>query len=122
MIPKIKDIKSSDIDELENYTPETPDNFEVSISLDIGMENEKGADIFQVTFCTPKWLGENCKESEIFIPRHNLIVQKYNYSAFVKKLNEICQMCEGKNWDECVLKLSRYFLWEFEDYKTQYNR
>jgi hypothetical protein len=118
MIPKIKNIMSSDIDDLENYTPENLDNFEVSISLDIGAECEKGSEIFQVTFCTPKWLSTNCKESEIFIPRHTLIVQRYDYSAFVRRLNEICQMCEGKNWDECAFKLSRYFLWEFEDYYT----
>lgn len=108
---------SSDIDDLINYIPEIPDNFEVSMSLDIGSEDEIGADIFQVTFCTPKWLEENCGELEIFIPRFNLIVQKYDYPAFLKKLNEICKMCEGKDWNECGLKLSRYFMWEFEDYE-----
>lgn len=112
---------SSDIDDLKNYTPGNPDNFEVSITMNIGIEGEEGADNFQVTFCTPKWLQENCKESEIFIPRHNLIVQKYDYPAFINRLNEICKMCEGKNWDECSDKLSRYFLSEFEDYKEYQN-
>ncbi|MCB0526718.1 MAG: immunity 8 family protein [Saprospiraceae bacterium] len=116
MIPKIKNLFSSDIDDLEKYVPEIADNFEVTFQLGIGSEGEKGVDIFQVTFCTPKWLMENCDEAEIFIPRHTLIVQKYDYPAFVEKVNKICQICYEKDWDECGLRLSRYFSWEFEDY------
>ena len=116
MIPKIKNIMSSDIDNLVNYTPVPPDTFEISLSLDIGLENQEGAEIFQVSVYTPKWFLINCRNSEVFIPRHSLIVLKYDYSEIEKNLNDICKMCEGNNWDECSLKLSRYFLWEFEDY------
>ncbi len=108
---------SSDIDNLEKYVPDDPDLFDIAISLDIGIENEEGADIFQVSILTPKWLLMNCAKNEIFIPRHSLIVQQYDYSNIVQKLNKICIKCQGNSWEECSLKLSRYFQWEFEDYK-----
>lgn len=117
MIPIIKSIISSDIEDLENYVPDPPDSFNISISLDIGILNEPGEEIFQVSILTPKWLLANYKSDQVFIPRHSLIVLQYDYWQIVREINNICKICSGGDWNECASKLSRYFLWEFEDYK-----
>lgn len=119
MIPKIKVIMSSDIDNLQNFVPQIPDLFEIAISLEIGIEGEIAQEIFQISIITPKWLLSNCKTDEVFIPRHYLIVQRYNYQKIIEKFNQICKHCSGVNWDDCSLKLSRYFQWEFEDYRVK---
>ncbi len=117
MKPVIKQIISSDIDDLAAYKPESADNFEVAISIDIGLEGKEGADIFQVSVVTPKWIVNVLKKERVFVPRFNLIVSTYDYDSIIKKLDEICKQCSGKDWDECSLRLSKYFMWEYEDYK-----
>ncbi len=116
MKPTIKRIFSSDIDDLINFIPCDIEDFEIAISLDLGSVDNEGADIFQVSVITPKWLATKCKNCKIYIPRHCLIIAKYDYQEILKAINEICSLCEGSDWDECSEKLSRYFLWEFEDY------
>lgn len=110
-------MESDNMYDLKEYKPAVLDLFDLAISLDIGIENEIGHEIFQVSVITPKWLIANCKDNEIFIPRHYLIILQYDYQEIVKKLNQICVECAGVDWNECSSKLSRYFSWEFEDYR-----
>lgn len=116
MMPKIKDIYSSDVDNLKNYAPSNLESFNLALSLAIGLERDKGSEIFQVSLVSPKWLLDHCNKNDIIIGRHYIIVLKYNYLEIEKKLNDICTQCIGADWEECALKLSRYFSWEFEDY------
>ncbi len=120
MRSEIKDISSSDVDQLlEHYKPEEEDNFGFILIIDIGIVGEEGADMFQLMLCTPKWLIENMKDDEFVFGYSYMIVFEYDYEKIYKKLEETFCI-EGENWDEIGNKLNLYASWEFFDYK-EYN-
>jgi len=117
MKSEIKNIFSPDIQEsLELYKPEKDDNFGLLLEIDIGIENEEGADIFNIVLCTPKWVEEFYEKNDMLLGLYHIFVFEYNYEKLYKKLKEL--MCiEGKDWDEIATKLSYIGHWEFQDYK-----
>ncbi len=106
MKSEIKSIFSPDIDmDLKEYKPIKLNDFGLLLEIDVGIENEKGADIFNIMLCSPQWLTENFQSEEIVLGLHYIIMFEYNYDKLYKKLQEL--MCiEGKDWDEIATKLS----------------
>jgi hypothetical protein len=45
-------------------------------------------------------------------------VRKYNYDEIINEVKQIIEKCNGKDWTEVSLKLSRHFDWEYEDYQV----
>jgi len=117
MKSEIKNLYSPDIQEtLDLYKPKKNDNFGLLLEIDIGIENEEGADIFNIVLCTPKWFEEFYKKKDMVLGLHHIFVFEYNYEKLYKKLKEL--MCiEGKDWHEIATKLSYIGHWEFQDYK-----
>lgn len=118
MRPVIKAALSPDVPELSTFSPPEQDNFVFLLQLLIGPNNAEGMESFQVTVCTPKWLSTNHTQSEIIIGRHYLIVFEYDYHRLMSRINSIVAECTGDNWQEIALKLSRFAMWEFEDYQS----
>ena len=116
MKARIKSIFSPDIDSLEDFEPEKPDNFGFLLTMMAGPDNSQGEESFDITICTPKWLSENSKH-DIVIGRHHLIVFLYDYRKIESFLHDFCKSCEGETWQECAQKLARLGHWEFEDYR-----
>ena len=118
MNAELKELSSTEVEcPLEQFVPETPDFFEVTITALIGPANEDGAELFRFEVCTPKWLQARCDQGEIVQGRHTLVVGEFNFAKIRTYLIEICKICSGDNWDEVSLKLSRFGYWEFEDYQ-----
>lgn len=118
MKAEIKDIYSTDfnVDPLKSYQPKEIDNFGFLLDIELGIEDEIGADIFNIMICSPKWLIENHNKDEIILGLHYIIMFEYDYQKLYKKLIEL--MCiEGKDWVEITAKLRYIGHWEFEDYK-----
>lgn len=101
---------------LENFQPENEDVFFLLINLKIGPSDEAGADYFQFQVCTPEWLCKNQWSPEWM--RHVLLVRVYNHKEIISEVSKRIEMCDGKDWTEIALKLSRTFDWEYEDYKV----
>jgi Immunity protein 8 len=47
-----------------------------------------------------------------------LLLSKYSWRAVQRHVRNIVKRCESERWDDSVLKLQRYFQWEYEDYKV----
>ena len=99
----------------DEYFPEDEDVFHVSLLLGIGVEDGNSMDYFDVLICTPKWI--KLKESKPLLLRYTIIVECYDFKEILKCINSYIDNCDGDNWEEISHKLSRFFRWEFDDYK-----
>jgi len=114
----LQNIYSPDIDiPLSDYIPGSPDNFGFLASLIVGEEIMGGEESFDIMICTPLWLIDNHKVSDIIIGRHYLIVFEYNYQRIYSKLKSIIEGVEANSWEEIGIIIGRLGKWEFEDYK-----
>jgi len=119
MTAELKEIYSLDVEcPLENFVPEQHDFFELTVRAMIGPVGEAGSESFQIQVCTPKWLQARCDGGEIICGRHTLIVSEFNFAQIRAYLEALFRRCSGSNWLEISQKLSRYGLWEFEDYRA----
>jgi len=116
MRAKLKSIIVSDIDP-ESFWPEEEDNFGFYLQAIIGPDNEEGGDTFGFQICSPKWLMEEYKKSDLIFGRHIIIALQYDFLAIEKKISDLCQKSTGDSWPEIAKKLSRFGYWEFEDYR-----
>jgi hypothetical protein len=118
MIAKLKELYSLDIEcPLEKFVPEQADYFEIMLRAMFGPENETGSESFDIRVCTPKWLQTRCDGREIITGRHMLVVNQFDLTQIQNFLHTLGRRCSGNNWSEVAQKLSRYGLWEFEDYR-----
>ncbi|HDS9361410.1 TPA: immunity 8 family protein [Enterobacter chengduensis] len=100
---------------LENYQPEEESCFSLSVNLKIGPTNEEGTNYFYLCICTPEWLCKHQWSTELV--RHTLLVRKYDLVEITNTITTYINQCEGNNWMDIALKLSRVFAWEYEDYQ-----
>ena len=112
---KIKVVHSPDIDYLENYQPETADNFGFFLQLLIGPADDKGKESFDLMVCTPKWFAEQYPEGQIMMGIHYLFMSEYNYDDLMRWLEGYVASCSSETWDKSAEKLSHLGRWEFEN-------
>ena len=117
MKAELKDLVSLDFDP-KTYSPEYPENFGFWLRAMIGLENEEGAESFDIHICTPDWIKANYDDHEILFGRHMLLVFEYDYEGIRKRISDYCHECTGENWPEIAERLSRIGYWEFEDYQS----
>lgn len=118
MRPEVKGLHSPDVFDLQAYVPEEPECFSLLLQIMAGVAGEDGEESFDVQVCTPMWLAQNHKQSEVVIGRHLLIVFEYDYARLVNLIHSYCNNCVGDTWDEVATKLGRLGKWEFEDYQA----
>lgn len=117
MRAELKRIHSPDVHDLEKFRPAERDDFGVLLQLMVSPENGEGEESFDVTLCTPRWLLQNHRESDIVFGLHHLIVFEYNYRAIFSRLKRTVEGVEADTWAEVAAKLSRIGRWEFENYR-----
>ena len=116
MKAELKRVHSPDVQDLERYIPENPENFGFLLQAMIGPEGTEGEESFDIEVCTPKWLEEIYGPEDVVIGRHHLIVREYNYARLVGVIKKYLQQCSGEDWTQIGKKVSRLGKWEFEDY------
>lgn len=114
---QIKRLHSPDVPDLAAYEPMDGERFAFLLQIIAGPSGEEGEESFDVTVCTPSWLQENLRPTDILIGRHHLIVRRYDYQGLTRFLVEYCQKCRGNSWAEVAEQLGRIGKWEFEDYR-----
>lgn len=119
MKAEIKGFHSPDVYSIEKFNPEVENNFCFLLQLLIGPKGERGDETFDIVVCTPQWLLENNKTSDIIFGRHYLIVFEYDFKAICDKLTKYVNNIDGDTWDEIALQVGRIGKWEFEDYQDQ---
>ena len=115
MIAVVKSIELIDYESWV-YRPDDIENFGIAAEAMIGPIDEEGADIFSFEICTPRWFAKNKLGSAAFA-RHVVFVPIYDEQAIKHLVVDTVRRTTGNTWGEIAEKLSRYFLWEFEDYK-----
>ena len=118
MKAEIKYLHSPDVLNLETFTPIIPDSFGFLLQMMVGEKNKEGEESFDIMVCTPKWLIENQKKSDIILGLHYLIIFEYNYSRLYNKLKSIVDNVNGETWADIGSKLGVIGKWEFQDYTT----
>ncbi len=90
----------------------------ILLQLEIGAVGKIGGDIFDVLVATPEGLAEGVPaDGHGAISRRAMIVlRQFAWEKVESVIAEILHDCEAGTWEESVLRLQRYFTWEFEDY------
>lgn len=117
MRPILKRLHSPDVENLEEYCPQDPNNFSFLLQVMVGPEDEEGEESFDIEVCTPEWLKTRCAREGVVIGRHLIVLEKYDYKKICKFLDSYLYGCAGESWGEVAEKISRIGKWEFEDYK-----
>jgi len=117
MKAKLKDYYCRDIKDFDKNFSDS-DNFNVSIQLFIGPEDEEGEESFEVNVCSPKWLLNNISEKEILFGKGLIISLDYNIERIIASVKKNISSFEGENWNEVAMKLSQIGYWEFENYNN----
>lgn len=118
MILEIKDIVSVDISKVWEWHPKKLAEIYFVLEMEIGYKSKDSADVFQVIVATPEAIRSREKHLPNYIPgRKYFIVLSYSWADLEKELTKIVEGCSAETWEESVKKLSRYFLWEYEDHE-----
>lgn len=115
MRAEIRETYSSDVDDLSEWLP-TSEAFAVVVRLQIGPAGEPGEESFDVTVCSPSWLGQQAEDAPVLDVRHHLVVREFSWPVIRDYITARVAACTGETWSDVTLKLSRFAYWEFEDY------
>ena len=118
IIPEIRSLTTNGKLFDDNFRPSDEEKFSIHLRLIAGPKGLAGEESFDFTVCTPKWLDENLKESDVLVGRHYIFVKRYDYAQICKKIEKIVNSCAAESWQQVGPKLGRLGLWEFEDYRS----
>jgi len=91
--------------------------FSFLITALVGPRGESTQESFDIVVCTPKWLLSKYDETEIILGKNKLIVLKFDMERILARIKKLFENCEGKDWNEIAVRLSRIGHWEFENYQ-----
>ncbi|WP_409290599.1 Imm8 family immunity protein [Peribacillus sp. SCS-37] len=111
---EIKDVYSSDINEVWKWVPRDPEEIYYLLEFNVGYVNDKASDIFYVFVATPEGLRKRKKTSSDWVTNKHLIVRDYSFDLVEAKINEILFKCTGPDWEKSVQNLLKYFDWEYD--------
>ncbi len=109
-------IYSWDCENLADFKPDDPSDFQLSIEISITYEKDNAEDIFSVFACTPKsisryyasYFAHEESENSIF-GDHMLIMKFYDYKKMIEKLHSFIDESIVKDHKMSVLLLKRNF-------------
>lgn len=111
-------LKSLDLDPDPATLSADPTEFSLLARMIVGPPDSAGEESFDITVCTPEWLGERCREQGgIYNPRHHLVVtlESFDRQALRAWLEARVRDVEAPTWGEVGEQLGRLAYWEFED-------
>lgn len=106
------------IKDFDSFAPDIRDNFCVWLTLLIGPSNLEGGHDYNLGVCSPKWLYHNIQNYGPMWGRHLLIVEDFDSVKIRRKIDDIILHCTRETFEETSIVIGRYFLWEYEDYKS----
>ena len=118
MRSEIRSIISPDVADLTNYYPEDPEDFSLLVQLSIGPGGMLGEETFSIEVTTPLSLLRQQASNYPRVLRHILLVRHWDHKTVIELLQKVFGNVPGADWTEIAHKLSRFGMWEFEDYKS----
>jgi hypothetical protein len=114
---EIKSFSSPDV-EVFAWIPTSREDVYFLLEIEIGETGQKLCDLFQVMVVTPEGLRKRATPSSpILSKRATLVVSELNWNNLKTELENVVRECEASTWVETVLRLQRYFQWEYENYQ-----
>jgi hypothetical protein len=113
-------LKSLDFEPDPSTLSADPAEFSLLARMLVGPPDSPGEESFDVTVCTPEWLGQACRQDGgIYNPRHHLVVNfdQFDAHALHAWLSARVQEVQTETWAEVGAHLGRLGHWEFEDYR-----
>jgi hypothetical protein len=94
---------------------EEPDDFYVCLEAYIGEEDKEGSEVFRFHIISPKRMLKHSQDTcEIEVGRGYLITSDFSLPKIESKIKQLLINCKRINWDETIIAISRYGLWEDE--------
>lgn len=113
---QIRSLYSLQVENLDSFAPEDPENFCVPVRVLVGPKGQPGEESYDIQVCSPKWLDSVCKREFFVVGRHYLVVSEYDFLRIRSVITRLVERVAGDSWDEVAEKLARIGYWEFEDY------
>jgi hypothetical protein len=114
--PQINSWHSPDVREVWTWVPASLAEVYYLLEIEIGADSTAG-DLFDLMVVSPQAVLNRMQEPVLW-GRHHLIVVDYNWQTVKAHILEMAARCDAETWEKSVEKLSRYFHWEYEDYKV----
>jgi hypothetical protein len=112
MRARLKSLRSDEIHDLAAFVPHHPDEFAVSLVLEVGPLGLKGRERFDLLVVTPQWLRTRHGARGAVKGRGKLLVFEWDYERLRAFLAKEVEACTGKSWPEVVRKVERIADWE----------
>ncbi|WP_417391107.1 Imm8 family immunity protein [Gimesia sp.] len=119
---EIIDFFSGDIDEVWNWIPEFDEEVFFHLEIVVAEVGKKGGNLFQMEIATVEGLKNfRLKYPDKNISSHGLIIiENYSWESLLNHLKSEIEVCSLNSWQESMQCLSKKFLWEYEDYKWDF--
>lgn len=86
------------------------------LEIELGMKGQASADLFQVMVANPEGLRRLTPRDGVLTDRAMIVLREFSWPALQAVLQRIVDRCDTGDWNETVLRLQRYWRWEYEDY------
>jgi Immunity protein 8 len=103
---------------LSNFSPSSPNNFCIWLTLGIGPLNAEGSHLYQLGICTPTWLDNQIQNDGPISGRHMLLVNSFDEVEIRTFIIKTIEKCDSGDWAKTSIVLARHFAWEYEDYQV----
>lgn len=116
IVLEVKDYYSADVDQVWLWKPQREQPIYYHLAISIGMVRDDRSDDFQVIIATPEGLAARTEGENVLSDRNLIVLREYSWQAVEASLEPILERCAAASWHESVIRLQRYFLWEYEDF------
>jgi hypothetical protein len=103
--------------DIHDFRPADPTNFSIPVTASVGPANSEGAELFQLTIRSPGYVEPETAGKGFAFERGTLILDSWDPGLAERAISDMCRRTEGYFWHEVAQKLTRYLVWEFEDYR-----
>ncbi len=101
---------------LDDYYPENPECFCLTVEITIGAKGKEGADNFMFDVCNAEWLGQLAEKNKKGVYLKNImLVHEYDALKIKNRINELVSSTSATCWKQYVAKITKWIKWEFEN-------
>jgi hypothetical protein len=112
---RLKRLSSDEIPDLSAWTPPRPDDFAVSLVLEVGALGHRGRERFEALAVTPRWLEQRHARTGVVAGEGLLLLFGWDYPKLHAWLAKEVERCVAPTWPELARKVSKLARWEGDD-------
>ena len=101
------------VEDLAHWTPDDPEDFEVTFDFYACPEGQNTADAFTVRACSPKWFFR-ANDGDIVSAENTIFMNRFDGPKLIQYLEDRCAQTEGETWSAIAVQLTRLGRWEFD--------